>query len=1071
MEFELTGTNHKTVQGWKFDNSGQEPLKQQLIEPQEPQIQTQGFFEKIKNQFNDLLKPPDKEVEQRIIYLDGKVYPQNNMPNLVKNQKYNILSFVPMVLYQQFRYFFNLIFLFITLSQFVPLLKVGFLFSYVAPLAFVLILTLLKEAYDDFQRYKRDKEANSQEYTQIGKDKTTQLQSWQLKVGDIIEVHANQRIPADLILLHTNDVTGTVFIRTDQLDGETDWKLRKAIRHTQNYGLNKNLTTLNASITCEPPKLDIYDFKGLFKLEVGGGEGQREALSLENTLWCNTFLASGKIQAVVVYTGKECRSALNSREPRTKMGRLDNELNQLAKLLCVLLVCTAFTIVLSSGFQNEWLLQLFRHVLLLSSIIPISLRVNLDFSKLYFSYCISNDKDIDGSLARNSTIPEELGRISYVLTDKTGTLTQNTMIFKKLSLERMSFSVETLGLLKKMIKKHCTNSKYPMEDVLKKYQESGGRKIKAFKRNKDQIVRDLISALSLCHNVTPVEEDGQRTFQASSPDEIALVNFAEDVGFKLVNRQLQEINIINAGGTPESYKILYEFPFTSERKRMGIILQIQGQKGAIFYLKGADSVMKQKVPEVQRGFLMDECESLSREGLRTLVITQKYLTEDDLKNFTTEYEKAKNQMEDREARCSKVLDFYENDMELLGLTGVEDMLQEDIYATLESLKNAGIQIWMLTGDKVETAQCIAISTGLKSPTQEMFVIKDIEDSLILQNELNQFALKNNSVLVIDGQSLKVALEFQHTAFFHVACNAPAVVCCRCSPTQKAQVTELIKEHTQKTVLSIGDGGNDVAMIQAADVGVGIVGKEGKQAALASDFSILKFKHLAVLLLWHGRLAYKRTAVMAQFVMHRGLVIASIQTIFSIIFYFVAIPIYNGWLMLGYATVYTMFPVFCLIFDQDVTKEKALEYTELYKALLKGRELTVKTFLLWLFKSIYQAAVIMVYSFAVFQNTFLDLVTVTFSSLIVAELLNVFTEVNNFRLVMFLAELFTLGIYAGSIFFLQSYINLAEIDQKFIINVLILVLISWLPLHIVKLILRKWDPSESDKIMQKIRIRK
>ncbi|CAD8147516.1 unnamed protein product [Paramecium pentaurelia] len=162
-------------------------------------------------------------------------------------------------------------------------------------------------------------------------------------------------------------------------------------------------------------------------------------------------------------------------------------------------------------------------------------------------------------------------------------------------------------------------------------------------------------------------------------------------------------------------------------------------------------------------------------------IIKKYLTEDNLKIFTTQYEKAKNQTGEREASCSKFLDSYENDLELLELIGVEDMLQKVIDATLESLKNAGIQIWMLTGDKVETAQCIAISTGLKSPTQEMFVIKDIEDSLILKNELNQFALKNNSVLVLDGQSLKVSLEFQYTAFFHVALNSHAVVCCRFSP--------------------------------------------------------------------------------------------------------------------------------------------------------------------------------------------------------------------------------------------------------------------------------------------------
>ncbi len=148
----------------------------------------------------------------------------------------------------------------------------------------------------------------------------------------------------------------------------------------------------------------------------------------------------------------------------------------------------------------------------------------------------------------------------------------------------------------------------------------------------------------------------------------------------------------------------------------------------------------------------------------------------------------------------------------------------------------------------------------------------------------------------------------------MACNAPAVVCCRVSPTQKAVITEGVKAYTDKIVLGIGDGGNDVGMIQAADVGVGIVGKEGKQAALASDFSIMKFKYLSKLLLWHGRLSYKNTSLMSQFVIHRGLIISVIQTIFSLIFYSIAIPIYNGYLMLGYTTVYTMFPVFCIVFD-------------------------------------------------------------------------------------------------------------------------------------------------------------
>ena len=197
-------------------------------------------------------------------------------------------------------------------------------------------------------------------------------------------------------------------------------------------------------------------------------------------------------------------------------------------------------------------------------------------------------------------------------------------------------------------------------------------------------------------------------------------------------------------------------------------------------------------------------------------------------------------------------------------------------------------------------------------------------------------MKTNTVLVIDGISLTTALQECSEYFFNISADAPAVICCRVSPTHKAIITKGVTEHTGQIVLGIGDGGNDVGMIQMADIGIGIVGKEGKQAALASDYSILKFKYLSKLVLWHGRLAYKNTSVMAQFVIHRGLIISVIQCIFSLIFYSIAIPIYNGYLMLGYATVYTMLPVLCIIFDEDVSKEKAKQYPQLYQSLQKGR---------------------------------------------------------------------------------------------------------------------------------------
>lgn len=277
------------------------------------------------------------------------------------------------------------------------------------------------------------------------------------------------------------------------------------------------------------------------------------------------------------------------------------------------------------------------------------------------------------------------------------------------------------------------------------------------------------------------------------------------------------------------------------------------------------------------------------------------------------YDEATQALNDRESKIRKAIELLETNMEFLSITGVEDKLQEDICDTLENLRNAGIQIWMLTGDKIETATCIAISAGLKAQQQEIFLMKELTDPVEIQAKLNQFGNMYDTVLVMDGITLSTALSECYNLFFDAATKAPAVVLCRCSPTQKAFVTEGVKKMTKKTTCAIGDGGNDVGMIQAADVGIGIEGKEGKQAALAADYSILKFKHLSRLLLWHGRLSYKRSSTLAHFVIHRGLIISFIQTIFSIVFYGLSMPIYNSVLILGYTTAFTTFPVFSLVY--------------------------------------------------------------------------------------------------------------------------------------------------------------
>lgn len=310
--------------------------------------------------------------------------------------------------------------------------------------------------------------------------------------------------------------------------------------------------------------------------------------------------------------------------------------------------------------------------------------------------------------------------------------------------------------------------------------------------------------------------------------------------------------------------------------------------------------------------LLDECEGLARTGLRTMVFAQKMILEEEYQRWKQLWDEAHTSMNNREEKMRKAADLLEVDLDFIGITGVEDRLQDDINVTIESLRNAGIKIWMLTGDKVETAKCVAISTGLKTVHQEIFEIKDVKGDLELINKINEFSNKMNTVLLVDGASLTKALENHQKIFFEAAVRAPAVVCARCLPTQKAIITEMVKKFSNLRVACIGDGGNDVGMIQASDVGIGIVGKEGKQAALASDFSILEFQYIKHLILWHGRLYYKNSAKLSQFIIHRGLIISFIQAIFICLFYYVAIPIYNGFLMLGYTTVYTNFPVFSLV---------------------------------------------------------------------------------------------------------------------------------------------------------------
>nr|CAB3224704.1 probable phospholipid-transporting ATPase IIA [Phallusia mammillata] len=992
---------------------------------------------------------------------NSQVFPQNK----ICNQKYNLITFVPKVLYDQFKFFLNLYFLVMACSQFIPALKIGYLYTYWGPLGFVLFVTLLREGYDEIKRYYRDKEINSTVYQKIcSNGSTTSIKSSEIQVSDLLVLKKNQRVPADLVLLKSSEKNGTCFIRTDQLDGETDWKLKVSVSYTQNIGSNSDLPKCEGSIFAERPQNDIYSFVGTFSVMNEDGFLTEEPLSIENTLWSNTVLASGNIVGVVVYTGRHTRSAMNTSQPETKVGLLDTEINFLTKILFAAVLLLSFALIAIKGFHGPWYQYMFRFVILFSYIIPIGLRVNLDMGKTVYSWFIQRDSNIPGTVVRSSTIPEELGRINFLLSDKTGTLTQNEMVFKRLHIGTVAYGVDTMDEVEMHLKHFFTSASQPnhINDVRKK-----DVLFSKTKRSSQMKTAEAVKAIAVCHNVTPVFEDGpennNKVYQASSPDEIALVKWTEDVGLSLNNRDLHSIQLKSSNNSYFNFSILQIFPFTSESKRMGIIVKDHSTEEIVFYLKGADAVMTSIVQ--YNDWLEEECENMAREGLRTLVVAKKVLSGEMYKEFERRYNQAKLSTNDRVANVNSVIESLERDMELLCLTGVEDKLQADVRPTLELLCNAGIKVWMLTGDKLETATCIAKSSCLVSRDQDIHIFQKVATRTETHLELNSFRRHApNAALVILGTSLELCLQFYAVEFVELACQCPAVVVCRCSPTQKAQIVTLLRNHTSKRICAIGDGGNDVSMIQAADCGIGIVGKEGKQASLAADFSITQFSYLGPLLMIHGRNSYKRSAALSQFIIHRGLIISVMQAVFSSLFFFSSVSLYQGFLMVGYTTIYTMFPVFSLVLDQDVNSSVALRFPELYRELHKGRSLSLKTFLLWVLISIYQGGVIMYVAMILFDTDFIHIVSISFTSLIITELLMVALTIRTWHWLMLISEALSLGIYIASLAVLKEFFDPSFLTSTgFLWRVSVITGLSCLPLAIVKYAKRKLSPPRYSKL--------
>lgn len=825
---------------------------------------------------------------------------------------------------------------------------------------------------------------------------------------------------------------------TTQIDGETDLKVRKPYPKTYEiFKRNKNYLEENLEFEINREGLDLDNFEGNVKyLENGTNRVlDIDPILLDNTVWSGCKIVNNEVFGLVIAVGKDTCLERNSQTNKImKHTQVDKKVNIFSILLFLMMVILGFGNAIFQGALNFgiriFLISISRFIILLSFLIPISLRMFLMMARIGFSRLIMNDKEIEGTVVKNETIIEELGTIDIILSDKTGTITKNEMYMDKISIKENIYNCEEI------------------KNKIKNYYKGD---ITEITKDMNQIALSLV----ICNNVTfKRDEEGNSLFDASSPDEIAMVEYFEEIGFSITQRDDKYIKFKDLNDKEISYEIIKLFPFESSRKRMGIIVKDLNEKKDIyyFYLKGADGVIKTRVgKQSDKIYIEEKTFILASEGLRTLCFSYKVLEKKEFDEFAMIWKK--NLLKGLKKKNEDLLENLEHEMDYLGITAVKDLLQNDVPKTFIYIEQALVKIWILTGDKLETAAHICRSIGIVKPSRKLKILtlenKNELKTILEETNLRQSVIELNKVLLLNGKILEFCLENHREKFIKYCLTYKFVCFARCSPIQKYQIASILKKEFHKIVLSIGDGGNDVGMIQQANVGIGIRGKEGNQAALAADFTINEFSHLSKLVFYHGRNTYRGLASISQFILHRGLIISWIQEIFSVMFYMLSLPVYNGFMMTTYSAVFTILPVFSVIFDVDVQWSKLSDYLHNYRQSSRG--LSFKNFLIWNIISLYQAVAIFIGGFYFFNNFLSNFIEITFTSLILAETFNIMLLVPRCSKWLWSSILVTFILYVICVFVFPESFNVHLFDVHFFVNVLKIFVISWLPVFLVSIL--------------------
>ncbi|XP_061279433.1 phospholipid-transporting ATPase IK isoform X7 [Bos javanicus] len=912
--------------------------------------------------------------------------------NIIHTAKYNVFSFLPLNLYEQFHRFSNLYFLLIILLQ---------------------------------GRHRSDKIVNNRP-CQILMGKSFLWRKWKnLHVGDLVCLHKDSIVPADLVLLASTEPSSLCYVETADIDGETNLKFRQApmITHHELTSIRK-IASFQGKVVCEEPNSRMHHFVGCLewkgkKYPLDSGNILLRGCKVRNTDTC---------YGLVVYAGFDTKIMKNCGKIHLKRTKIDHLMNRLVVLIFVSMVVVSA--VLTFGFWHkvkefkanhhyvsavhmrsvamEAFFIFWGFLILLSVLVPMAMFIiRAEFIYLGNSVFINWDEhmyyepqDLPAK-ARSTSLNDLLGQVEYIFSDKTGTLTQNIMTFKKCCINGVVYGPEeTPGKENPFLWNEFADGKLLF---------CNAQLLQAVRANQDWRVREFWRVLAVCHTVMVQEKNNQLVYQAASPDEEALVTAARNFGYVFLARTQDSITLMELGEECV-YQVLAMMDFNSIRKRMSVL--VRKPEGSIYlYTKGADTVIYERLQKKgETEWATEEAlASFAKETLRTLCLACKEVDEEVYEEWRQRHQEASILLQNRAQALHQVYEEMEQSLQLLGATAIEDRLQDGVLETIKCLKQGNIKVWVLTGDKQETAVNIGFACELLS--ENMIILEEKEIVRILEvywennnnlqgGEKKELPLQFKMALVINGEfldqlllslrkeprapvqnvnvdpleswqepgeervdflqarrlslmwrtlgiqlrssglapqhedskTLRSAEERRERAFVELASRCQAVICCRVTPKQKALIVALVKKYQNVVTLAIGDGANDVNMIKTADIGVGVAGQEGMQAVQNSDYVLAQFCFLRRLLLVHGRWSYMRVCKFLRYFLYKTLAGMMVQIWFAFYSGFTAQPLYEGWFLALFNLLYSTLPVLYIgLFEQDVSAERSLELPELYIA--------------------------------------------------------------------------------------------------------------------------------------------